>query len=107
MKTWVRADVDFGMPMAVLTLPLRDMPEGFLSKLWEAPPELIQGAVQELISRHRPEWAGGTLVAMSFSVAWAQWEFLYAHPDFPRVGMMRPAEKIPLIPEGKACITST
>jgi len=106
MSQWIRADVELGMPMATLTLSLK---EAIKQTSWgrianvltreQTDPEMIVDAVNCLIGAFRPDLVGGSLIAISLNVMRHQWEFLYVHPLLPRGQAHEFPPSIPLIPD--------
>jgi hypothetical protein len=100
MSKWIRADIDFGLPMAALTVPWRKVPQALEeSYTIRDDPDELERLVLKMIEHFRPDLKDGCLVGMEANFSMMEWRFVYIHPSLPKRSFGAPACEMPLIPE--------
>lgn len=101
MSEWVRTDIDFGRPHAILTISDSDLRNivgldlpGLLND-----PKILEKIIYDLIAELRPEWEGGVLFGIRYRIDILQWEFAYMNRSFEKLNKGAVAPYLPLIPK--------
>lgn len=104
MNTWIRTNIDFGLPMLSLTLGWDNDMGGELYKLISRKPDLdlIRQEAERVIITARPVLRHGlSVVSITFNPLERRWVFVATHPSFPRTvrGGQHAYERLELCPE--------
>jgi hypothetical protein len=94
MQTWIRADADFGLPYVVFRIPHRILTT--IASIAIGDLTLLTDLFIDMIEKARPGLKGGSVLGITFDLAYGGFEVAYTHPSLPRPPMGGMAETWPL-----------
>lgn len=98
---WVRTDLDLGNPIQWIWVSNRlimSRSNLSLASLSENNDfQLFEKVMYDLVEELRPEWSGGVIFAIRYSIFLGCWEILYAHRSFPKKAIGEDFDRVPLI----------
>jgi hypothetical protein len=102
MQTWIRVDADFGLPYVVFRIPQRILVDIASTAVGDL--TLLSDLFVDMIEKARPVLKGGSVLGVTFNLAYGGFEVAYSHPSLPRPPMGGSAETWPLEPDPESPI---